>query len=332
MCRILTTILCLFFLVAIGRAQHPDFAKGIEAYESGKYSESVNILKKITKENSNSSDAWYYLGLAFLGNGKSKDAVKPLEKAVKLKPDNSAFQASLAYAYLAVWDRRAASIAKASLKGNDRSALANFVLSVLALRAKSYDEAIRYAKKGLDASPKFSGALLTRSKALVASFSSEPYPPVRSPEARLTLLDESISDLEKYLQLETSNETKTGLSDYLKSVRFFADHYRQPGNLNRPGQVNRSSDPSITPLRITRKSAPEYTPSAREAGVEGTLTLIVEFRADGTIGHVIVAIPLEDSLDNAAIEAARRIKFTPVKRNGVAESDVRRVEYSFGFR
>jgi TonB family protein len=316
----------------VGSAQQSDLTKGIQAYDSGKYSESINIFKTVTKTDGNNSDAWHYLGLAYIRIGKSKDSFKPLERAVKLKPADADFQASLAYAYMLSWDRRADERAKQALKIDAKNSLANFVRSVAALRKKSYDEASAWATKALETSPRLSAALLVRSKALVALFASEPYPPIKTPEVRRALLENATSDLETYLRLEINDQAKIGLEEYLESLKFFADYYSQPDTLNQPGQRDLDSDPTVKPMRIIQKPHPSYTSSARAAGVEGTSTLIVEFRADGTIGHVIVAYPLEDSLDRAVLVAARGIRFEPKMRNGVPVSSVRRIEYTFEIR
>jgi protein TonB len=57
---------------------------------------------------------------------------------------------------------------------------------------------------------------------------------------------------------------------------------------------------------------------ARRRGWEGTVTLYIELRADGTIGDVQVAqssgYPL---LDEAARDTVKTWRHTPVKRDGV---------------
>lgn len=332
MIKFLGVILCLVIFASIGSAQDVTLESGVKAYTSGDHLGSINILKKVTKEQENLPEAWYYLGLAYLGAGRPKDAVKPFERSVKQQPDNAAFRSSLSYAYLTVWDRRAENTAKDALKKESRNELANFVLAVTSLRARLYEASAQFAKKALDVSPKFRGALLIRSKALVALFASEPYPPVHTPEIRVAMLDDAANHLDTYLQLDPKAAGAKEHTDYLNSIRYFADYYRRPGRLNQPRLADEQTNAMFTPMRILRKTAPEYTPFARSAGVEGTSILIVEFRQDGKMGHVLVGAPLEDSLDNAAVEAAKKIKFTPAVRYGKAETNVRRVEYSFGFR
>ena len=332
MIKFLGLVLCFVILASVGPAQNVTLESGVKAYTSGDHLASINILKRLTKDQEDLPEAWYYLGLAYLGAGRPKDSVKPFERSVRQRPDNADYRASLSYAYLSVGDRRAENTAKDSLKKASGNELANFVLAVTSLRARSYEVSAQFAKKALDVSPKFQGALLMRSKALIALFASEPYPPVRTPEIRVAMLDEAAIRLDTYLKLDPKADGAKEYASYLNSIRYFADYYRQPGRLNQPRLADEQADPTFTPMRILRKTAPEYTTSARSAGVEGTSILIVEFREDGTIGHVLVAAPLEDSLDNAAIEVAKKIKFTPAVRRGKPETNVRRVEYSFGFR
>lgn len=312
-------------VLALGvSSQTPSSEEGLKAYSTGNYLESIRLFNEVTKQNPSNADGWYRLGLSYFAIGKLKDAAKTLEKAVKLQPANSDLQAFLAYVYVFDWDRRSEKIAKSVLQVNKSNSHANFVMAVLALRGHEYGESVDFARVALGTASSLRFARRVKSQALVALFASEPYPPKRSPEARIALLDEAVSDLEKYLVAENSSPAKAEFEDYLESIRFFANYYRIPGKLNSPGERD-VPDPNAENLRITKKTAPAYTDSARNAGVEGTSTLIVEFRSNGKIGHIVVAIPLEDSLDMAAIEAAKKIKFVPRSKNGLPISVVRRI-------
>lgn len=62
---------------------------------------------------------------------------------------------------------------------------------------------------------------------------------------------------------------------------------------------------------------------------EGVVILRVTFLASGKVGEVTLVSGLTDELNQQAIEAARKIKFEPAKKNGVAVTVTKTVEYSF---
>lgn len=62
---------------------------------------------------------------------------------------------------------------------------------------------------------------------------------------------------------------------------------------------------------------PEYPHSAKRAGQEGRVLLRVQILADGSAGSVSVARTSGfEALDEAAVEAVRKWKFVPAKRDG----------------
>lgn len=84
-----------------------------------------------------------------------------------------------------------------------------------------------------------------------------------------------------------------------------------------------------TPLRIISKPRPGYTDAARTNGVQGTLRLRVTLLANGQIGSITPVTRLPHGLTEQAIAAARQIRFEPKKVNGVAQSVIQTIEYSF---
>ena len=80
----------------------------------------------------------------------------------------------------------------------------------------------------------------------------------------------------------------------------------------RPGPA---VNPDI-PVEIVSKPRPAYTEQARESRVEGEVVLEVLFGASGKLRVIRVVRGLGHGLDDAAVEAARRIDFKPALRNG----------------
>ena len=70
------------------------------------------------------------------------------------------------------------------------------------------------------------------------------------------------------------------------------------------------------PVEIISKPTPVYTEEARKLGIQGDVALSVIFLADGTIKLNGVVKSLGHGLDQAAEQAAMRIRFKPAKRAG----------------
>lgn len=81
--------------------------------------------------------------------------------------------------------------------------------------------------------------------------------------------------------------------------------------------------------RVLSKPEPVYTATARQKQIIGTVVLRALFHANGQVTDISVVNGLSDGLSEAAIDAARRIKFTPAKLNGRAVSMYMEVHYNF---
>jgi TonB family protein len=74
--------------------------------------------------------------------------------------------------------------------------------------------------------------------------------------------------------------------------------------------------PSIQRVEILEKPDPVYTAEARARKIEGDVVLDVIFSANGSVDVLRVAHGLGYGLDQAAISAARRIRFRPERIDG----------------
>lgn len=83
------------------------------------------------------------------------------------------------------------------------------------------------------------------------------------------------------------------------------------------------------PLRILSKPRPNYTDAARTNNVQGVVRLRVTFNANGTIGSITPVSGLGYGLTEAAIAAARGIRFEPAKKGGQAVATTKVVEFNF---
>jgi TonB family protein len=96
-----------------------------------------------------------------------------------------------------------------------------------------------------------------------------------------------------------------------------------------PGSQNSSNNSANEGVTVILKPRANYTDRARRNETQGKVVLRVVFNARGGIGAISVVSGLPDGLTEQAIAAARRLLFIPARRNGVAYSVVKPVEYTF---
>jgi protein TonB len=102
-----------------------------------------------------------------------------------------------------------------------------------------------------------------------------------------------------------------------------------PGMGDGPGGPGRVTSP-----RLLKKVDPEYTGSAMQAKVQGTVVLEAVVLADGTVGDVRVTRSLDATfgLDQNAINAVRRWRFLPGTRLGTPLPVLVSIELTFTLR
>lgn len=85
----------------------------------------------------------------------------------------------------------------------------------------------------------------------------------------------------------------------------------------------------IEPIFIITKPRAGYTEIARTKNTQGTVILEVTLFRNGSIGPITVVKGLENGMTELTIAAAERVVFLPQRKNGVPETVVKRLEYSF---
>jgi hypothetical protein len=86
---------------------------------------------------------------------------------------------------------------------------------------------------------------------------------------------------------------------------------------------------SRTPMAILFQPNRRYTADALENRTEGVVTLLVEFRADGTAKVIDRIATLPDGLTEEAERIVERTKFTPATLNGVPVTETKEMNYYF---
>ena len=67
---------------------------------------------------------------------------------------------------------------------------------------------------------------------------------------------------------------------------------------------------------VIARCAPQYTPEAKRANIEGTVGLYIQVYPDGRAHNIRLQSSLGSGLDEKAIEAVKQWRFSPGTKNG----------------
>jgi tetratricopeptide (TPR) repeat protein len=350
--RVSTILLTCFFSLIAGShsstfaqqpPQAPEKERGIELYRKGDYSEAVKALKEAVKKQKSDSDAWYYLGLSLHRAGKIKDARKAFEKTISLRPDFAPSYTAMAYMQLLGNDNKGAvKNAEKALALDPKNFESLYIVGVVRLRENASADAVAKAEEALKVKPDYPQALLLKTQALMNMFIQERAKWVgrhdrreeveasgdAGAEARrrpsFSLLKAASESLEAYLKLRPEQSEQDLWREQLESLRFYARGADGSSSSNTVAGMTAALRPTI----LHREKA-IYTDAARNAEVQGTVALMVVFADDGIIKHIMVIQGLSHGLTEQAIEAARKIRFTPAMRDGKPISVIGSLEFTF---
>lgn len=329
--RYLLIKLIVLVVAAVGIGQttkHP----GIDLYKAGKNAEAVRSLSQAVKEKNTEKNAelWNFLGLAYFGVNDNKNARKAFEKAVKLDASNSQYHSNYAYAHLLARDLRKARSEADKATGIDPKNLNAMIVRGMAnFWQGDLTDAERDADLAISTDERFSQGYILKSTVLMGRL-GERVAKGATIRKELALLEGATKVLNTGRQKCADDACRRLIDEEMGDVQPFLEYFsKKPFE---PGDPKPEPEPGVTPLRITKKFPPGYTDQARSAGVEGTISLAVLFGASGKVESVIVLKKLGAGLDEAAIRAARRIEFEPMRRDGIAVSVVKIVEFSFDIR
>ena len=105
---------------------------------------------------------------------------------------------------------------------------------------------------------------------------------------------------------------RTAATGTVQSAAFDAQAEPAPAAPKRERPVGRLD----AEVEILSKPKPVYTEEARRLHLEGDVVLKVNFQANGKLAVLGVAQGLGHGLDEAAIDAAKKIEFNPARRDG----------------
>lgn len=325
---------------AAAGVMHADTVRAIELYKKGSPAQAADVLRRAVKERKTDAQAWLHLGIALSRAGKSKDARKAFEQTLKLSPNTP--QAYVGVAYIFMDENKLAEAEQHALRAvavDAKNAEAHYALGLIALRQNSPAKALAEADATLRLSPTFAGALILKTEATLELYSSahaekaakyrlldQPAPPLTQEERAGIgkMLREAAESVEKYLKLSPSSPAAPRLREQAETLRWHAD---EVANSDAPFAY--AAADVTTKAQILSKPEPLYTNEARNSGISGTVRLRMLLSFDGRVRHIFVIKAAEGGLTEMAVDAARRIKFTPAMKDGRPVSQYVTMEYNF---
>jgi TonB family protein len=289
-----------------------DTARGIQLYQQGDSTQAIKILKEIVKKHPDDADAWYYLGLAFNSQGLFGEARPRFERLIQLRPDSADAHAKLAYALiLANEPQKAMTTGQRALELGVKTPEAHYAIAEANFRLNSPEKAVEEADAALMVDPDFLPALITKS---LAHLSLKQY-------------SEAAASLEKFLAISPDNVDADTWREQLKEMQ---EKAVQSTTAQPTSETTTFSGKVVTQkARVLGKPEPQYTKTARMAGVQGTVVLRAVFSSDGEVKHIVVTKAVGYGLTTNAIRAARQIKFQPAIKDDRPVSMYIQLEYNF---
>lgn len=320
--------LVLIFFVSRVFAQtvaHP----GVDLYLAGKNLEAINSLSRAVtqKEYKSNGEVWNYLGLAYVKGNNYKKAVKSLETAVKLSPGNSVYYSNLAYVYiLSRQTSKAKSASKKAIELDPKNITAYYVRGSASLWELKLDDADKDANQIMAIDPAYPQGYVLKSNILIAKLGQR-VAKGSTVRDQISFLKDATDILKSGVEKCKDSPNHKLVDEELEAIEAFYSYFSKEKST--PANTTTEPEPDVTPIKILRKPRPSYTDSARQANVQGTITVAVLFGANGKVQHTMLLKRLGNGLDEQAIIAARKIEFEPMIKDGKPVSVVKILEYTF---
>ncbi len=319
---LLTVVIFAASSLALAQTE-PDY---VLSYRAGNSKAAEKQAKAATKQNSQDGKAWYYLGLARVGQDDHHDARRSLKNALKSLPNDSNVLAALAWTSFQIGATSdAMEFAEKSLSSDSQNAHAHYVKALLLLPKQDYDSVYDSASAAIESNPQLWAAYRLRAFALIGKFDQERRNSA-SGKGPSSLLFDAASDFEVYIRNVTTAAHDPFGADYLESIRFYADYYKKTADVDGTA-VPTAKD--RTSFRIRSKPGAPFSADARTARIEGSVRVAVQLREDGRVGHILLLTPLGFGLDENVMKTASLIDFEPARNRGLPVSTLATLEYSF---
>lgn len=324
---ILHSVLILIFVTAAAIGQDGSELRKAASNEfgAGNYTQAAKLLDQYLRSNSKDDEGWNMLGVAYLKTGEATEARKAIQKAVKLKPENSLYRVNLAQAYLSNNDPFSAlKEGERAVKLDPKNRDAYVARGSAFFQQGKHKQAIQDADSAIKADKSYLTAYILKANALLHSIDGTKTDKLRAEQR--ALLQEGLDAL-RICKVECDKNIGINiLAETTDSLEAFIDFFSK----EIPDANEKPDVPANTiSVKMIAQPKPPYTTEARQAGITGTIKLAVLFSADRSIGHMITLNGLPNGLTERAVGAARQIVFEPQIVDGKAVSKVKVIQYSF---
>lgn len=232
--------------------------------------------------------------------------------------------------------------ARVGLQLDPSNANAHYIVGAVRLSLDDPAEALKEARETNRLNPDMGPAYLLKAQALFGIYSNRlsarsvsPPPPPPTVEQReerrrmrvetAAMFREAAESLKTYLKLTPADSSTELWREQLSTIDAYASY--DPNS--EKGEALFFGDDVTTKAIVLSKPEPAYTAAARNAFVTGRIILRAVFAADGTVRHILVMKALPHGLTENAVNAARKIKFTPAVKDGRPVSMFVQLEYYF---
>ncbi len=328
--QFVATIFLLFSLVLTETVLgQQNVIPGVNLYLAGKNSEAIDSLSQAVKQKDfeANGEVWNYLGLAYAKDNNFKKAAKALEKAVELRPDKSAYHSNLAYVYvLSRQTSKARNQSKKAIDLDPKNITAIYVKGLADFFEQKLDDAEKESDQVIVIDPTYPQAYVLKSNILVMKLGLKVAKgsPVKE---HIEFLKDATDVLKTGVEKCKDSPNHKLVDEEFETVSAFYKFFSTDKKM--ATDPNAAPEPGITPLKLISKPHPGYTDSARQANVQGTITLALIFGADGKVQHVLPLKRLGNGLEEQAVSAARKIQFEPEEKDEKKISVVKVIEYTF---
>jgi len=322
-------ILTLLFLCPVlAQSQEQVNADAAAAMKAGNFDKAAKLYKKLTKAEPKNAEAWYQLSLAYLADKKDEKAADALEKATAINTKEPRYWRTSASVLISL-DRIALAeyAAKKLIELQPNVANSYYFYAFISILKEEFLTADTQIEKMIALDPSSPDPYFLKGSLYLRQLTASQGPDEQH-QIRAETLQKADAAFQRYTELNKSGPLSANAEKQIAAVRWFANFYKKRGDSSALDSGQSPAEPG-TKLAVKKKKAPDYTREARRAGLSGVVILLVAFRADGTIGPILVLRGLRNGLTEKAVEAAKQIKFEPVIKNGVPIDTVRKVEYSF---
>jgi len=339
----------LLLAAAAGSAQNPEAEK---IYQQVKENilpigneKCVSDMTRAISLDHTQAEYYYYRGFCSSLLDKDKDALADYDQALKLNPALLDALYSRSYLFAHADKEKAIPDLKRIIEIDPKQSNAYGILASYYLELGKYDDAFAMGQKVNELVPEGGAGYRYEAESLARRGKYEDAIPLYSEALKRASKDTQSLKGRAYAYRHVGNiaaaeADERAVAELTKSSGNYSNGRGTGGGMGAGSGAKELTNPitdtppatesaKIEPLKILSKPVAQYTEQARKENVQGTVILRIRFKADGTIGSISVVRGLPFGLTENAEEAARKIKFQPVTRDGVPVDTTKVVEYTF---